>query len=78
MTMYEYYKDKYKITSYPLIDEQHFDALIAEIRAESDETIKKLERNCERWHKRAKELSGELMKFTTVSDTSADNNEIDC
>lgn len=42
MTRYEYYKDQYKRTSYPLIDERQFDELVAEIRAESDETIKHL------------------------------------
>lgn len=50
MTKYEYYKDQYKRTSYPLIDEHQFDELIAEIRAESAERIKKLEekiRNCQ-------------------------------
>lgn len=41
MTMYEYYKDKYKRTSYPLMDEHQFDALIAEIRAEFTEELEK-------------------------------------
>ena len=34
MTKYEYYKDQYKRTAYPLIDEKQFDELVAEIRAE--------------------------------------------
>lgn len=42
-TLYDYYKDKYKRTRYPLIDEQQFDALVADIRAESAERIKVLE-----------------------------------
>lgn len=42
MTMYEYYKDQYKRTSYPFIDEQQFDELVAEIRAESADRIKEL------------------------------------
>lgn len=43
MTKYEYYKEQYKRSSYPLIDEHQFDALSAEIRAESTERIKELE-----------------------------------
>lgn len=43
MTKYEYYKEQYKRTAYPLIDEKQFDELVAEIRAESAEKIKELE-----------------------------------
>lgn len=38
-TLYDYYKEQYKRTSYPLIDERQFDALVAEIRAESNKRL---------------------------------------
>lgn len=43
MSLYEFFKNKYKTQSYPIIDERQFDDLVAEIRAESSDRIKELE-----------------------------------
>lgn len=56
MSLYEIFKDKYKRTSYPLMDEHQFDELVTEIRAESAERIKELEEANKRTQKHREEV----------------------